>query len=728
MILLFKANYYKIIGLGLLAMVLSAGLYWQNQLAQERMMTEAKRQLVMDKFGAVAEELERFFTLAYQTNRTISLLPSIRSIKGGNRSSDQQDVVALGRFSQEGHKTVQQLYNNLASNVGVSEVYLVLEGLNAKNGEVPFFMFDAIEMSGVGADQATESKTEAADSPEESEEAEYEYYPQQLAYLKERYPKFQFKKLDDIPSILSRPLRTCDNAQYHSKIRDNVADTFGLLFSTPMYGDNGEFKGLVSAIFRLNVLEAILLQVPFVIVTPEDREAAAKMQFSLPSTPSGFVLACREHDVWIGDRRSPELRDSVKNLALSGDTDSRIYSRDLKLHDVAGSWRLYYCYDQSVLAAIEADMHWLLLTKIGFVMVVFVMTVLWILYAERKKSAVVNIVHLLRTSQSKGDLTQKIKLSGVSQEILDLADSINDVNDNLGKIVLEIKGSVHTMVTASAELSAVSGQMSASSHDTTTKADTAARATEELKACASNVSQTMNQGADNLSNISTATKLMTVTINDIAAHSEKSRAITRGAAEQAGQITELIQGLSRSAREIGMVTETISGISSQTNLLALNATIEAARAGTAGKGFSVVASEIKTLAQQTAGATEDIRAKIQRVQQDSESTVKGIMAVATVIREASELVSAIAVTIGQQAAVAKEVSENLDQAARGVNDSNRSMGQISSASGLIATEIAGINSSAYHVADGASHVNASARELSRLAEQLNSLVARFKVC
>lgn len=98
------------------------------------------------------------------------------------------------------------------------------------------------------------------------------------------------------------------------------------------------------------------------------------------------------------------------------------------------------------------------------------------------------------------------------------------------------------------------------------------------------------------------------------ANAEKARFISESAVMQSQRTSEKVTALGESARKVGKVTETITEISEQTNLLALNATIEAARAGDAGRGFTVVANEIKELARQTAAATVDIKNQIADMQ------------------------------------------------------------------------------------------------------------------
>lgn len=105
------------------------------------------------------------------------------------------------------------------------------------------------------------------DFPEESEEAEYEHYIKQLAFFKSRYPTFNFSSLDEIPFIASPPMRTCDNTQYTSETHGDVEDSFGMLFSVPIYGSDDGFRGIISVIVRSNIFEAVLIDRPFVIVT-----------------------------------------------------------------------------------------------------------------------------------------------------------------------------------------------------------------------------------------------------------------------------------------------------------------------------------------------------------------------------------------------------------------------------------------------------------------------------
>ena len=125
-----------------------------------------------------------------------------------------------------------------------------------------------------------------------------------------------------------------------------------------------------------------------------------------------------------------------------------------------------------------------------------------------------------------------------------------------------------------------------------------------------------------------------------------------------------VGGLGQAADEIGKVIEVIQDIAEQTNLLALNATIEAARAGEAGKGFAVVASEVKDLAKQTATATDDIRKRIEGIQSIDRRRGRAPSARSpAVIGNVNDVARTIAAAVEEQSITTREISQNVSQAA-----------------------------------------------------------------
>jgi methyl-accepting chemotaxis protein len=210
-----------------------------------------------------------------------------------------------------------------------------------------------------------------------------------------------------------------------------------------------------------------------------------------------------------------------------------------------------------------------------------------------------------------------------------------------------------------------------------------------------------------------STEGLTVSIGEIGQQVENSARTASQAATEVSHADAAVRALAEDVRQIGDVVELIASISGQTNLLALNATIEAARAGEAGRGFAVVASEVKGLATQTSRATEQIAARIGKMQQAASDAVATIASIGKVVGVVDAIGGSIAAAMEEQSAAAAAISDNVHLASRGTQD--------------VTTNIAGVSEATN--ATGATHsgllddAGALARQAAQLAAEVDSFIA-----
>jgi len=283
---------------------------------------------------------------------------------------------------------------------------------------------------------------------------------------------------------------------------------------------------------------------------------------------------------------------------------------------------------------------------------------------------------------------QRRRAASIEQMITDFRSTVTTVIGAVNENIARMETTARTLSSIAGEADTQARAASASSDNTSTNVQSVAGATEELGA----------------------------SIREISQQATQANTVVGKAADIARNADQLVGQLSTGAAKIGDVIKLIRAIAEQTNLLALNATIEAARAGEAGRGFAVVASEVKTLASQTAKATEEIASQIGAIQNSTSEAVEAIRQISGVMGDISGFTSSIAASVEEQSASTQEIGRNVQQAATGANELASSMTMVTEA-------IEETNKSAGQVLDASSGLSAQAGTLQKAVDEFLDRVA-----
>jgi len=258
---------------------------------------------------------------------------------------------------------------------------------------------------------------------------------------------------------------------------------------------------------------------------------------------------------------------------------------------------------------------------------------------------------------------------------------------------------------------AIVSNVSASAVQLESSASTLTRTAETTQTLSSQVAGVSEQASSNMQSVATATEELSASVEEIGRQVRDSSRIAEAAVVQAKETDGRIGKLSHAAQQIGEVVKLITAIAEQTNLLALNATIEAARAGEAGRGFAVVASEVKSLASQTAKATDEISSHIMGMQGATAESVAAIKEIGATIGQISSISTSIASAMEEQGAATQEIARSVQNVAQGTQTA--------------ATDIGQVNRGAAETGSASEEVLNSAKTLSSESTRLRAELDRF---
>lgn len=332
----------------------------------------------------------------------------------------------------------------------------------------------------------------------------------------------------------------------------------------------------------------------------------------------------------------------------------------------------------------------------------------------------ISIVHPLRRAvaamrdiaDGDGDLTQRLDARG-KDEVSELASAFNTFISRVQDVVSQVAGSTSQLASAAEEMSLIVDQTKNGIQQQSHETEQVATAMNEMVATVQEVAR----NADSAAEMAQAADAQALTGKNVVSRTVQS---IEQLASEVNKASDVIHGLERDSEAIGAVLDVIQGIAEQTNLLALNAAIEAARAGEQGRGFAVVADEVRSLASRTQSSTQEIQAMIERLQIGSRDAV-AVMTNGTTQAEESV----------RQAAEAGSSLEQITNAVANISHMNAEIADAARQQGTVAEEINrnvnNITQVAEVSASGTEDMARSSLALAELASSLQTMVARFKI-
>jgi len=260
------------------------------------------------------------------------------------------------------------------------------------------------------------------------------------------------------------------------------------------------------------------------------------------------------------------------------------------------------------------------------------------------------------------------------------------------------------------QVKAVAESVDTAAQDLLKTAHSMRSVSEGARAEADKASQVSKVATEQAVTVSQATSQLDSAVGEIGSRVQESSKISQDAVTQIREAGTIVRTLSKASAEIGKVVSLIQAIAEQTNLLALNATIEAARAGEAGRGFAVVASEVKSLATQTAKATEEISGRINAVVGATGQAVTAIDDVGKTIARVSEIAATIAAAVEEQSATTSEISRAIGETTRQTESMAASLERLRHAAGDTNTSSQTVVTSASGLSDQAASLKSEVAE------------------
>lgn len=315
-------------------------------------------------------------------------------------------------------------------------------------------------------------------------------------------------------------------------------------------------------------------------------------------------------------------------------------------------------------------------------------------------------------AEGEGDLTKKVEVA-TRDEFGDMGQWFNTFVKKLHDTISSVSLTTHQLASSSTELSSSSEELSRNAKSQKEQVEQVATAIEQMSSTALSISENTQKAAESAKKAASIAReggdLVNNTID-----------VMRQISEEVNNFASTVSTLGDSSKQIGDIINVINDIADQTNLLALNAAIEAARAGEQGRGFAVVADEVRKLAERTSKATKEIADMIKTIQGDTDKAVSNMNTGTRKVGEGVDMVNKAGESLQQIVQMADQVGDMVSHIATAAEEQ-------STANEQIAKTVESISEITKQSTAGIDETARACSELSRMAEDLRGLVGRFKV-